>query len=126
MKMRSSPTRWGSSSALPSTVPGQHFRVSPLPLCGAPVLTSPLLPPRLPLSFRLTRVLLVQPPSLFLPSSFLGLCSSDTIPTWVLVLFSSSDFSLLVSPSPSLSLPSGTCSSSYRAASAPTPLPTTS
>ena len=29
----------------PSTVPGQHFRVSPLPLCGAPVLTSPPLRP---------------------------------------------------------------------------------
>lgn len=92
----------------PSTVPGQRFRVSPLPLCGASRAYEPASPdPHLPLSFRLTCVLLLQPPSLFLsPSYFLGLCSSDTVPTWVLALFSSSDFSLLVSPRPSLSLSS--------------------
>ena len=113
----------------PSTVPGQRFHVSPLPLCGAPRAYEPASPaPHLPLSFRLTCVLLVQPPSLFLsPSLFLGLCSSDTVPTWVLALFSSSDFSLLVSPCPSLSLFWKTrVSPVTELASAPTPLPTAS
>lgn len=108
MKMRSSPTSVGSPLCPPHPQsPGSIFVSRPSPCVGRPCLRARLSCPPPPTVLP-SHSCPPGPASLAVsPSSFLGLCSSDTIPTWVLVLFSSSDFSLLVSPCPSLSLSSG-------------------